>query len=141
MSKTIKLKCSECKYKVSLKEGITSLDTKDMLLNIDNELANAFNLLSKIKTKPLKIKVIQMIHDGAVLGDSYGYHLMRCPECGELTSHFLFTLQTKSEFFSPTYYCKKCNHKLSKISYTTALKGKCPKCHKKLIYVDTTYDD
>ncbi|CDE08144.1 MAG TPA: hypothetical protein IAC85_02925 [Candidatus Faecenecus gallistercoris] len=141
MSKTIKIKCNSCKYKVSLKEGITSLDTKDMLLNVDNELANAYNLLSKIKTKALKTKVVHMIHDGATLADTYGYQIMRCPECGELTSHFVFTLQTKEETFSPTYYCKTCKHKLNKISYTTALKGKCPKCHQKLVYVDTTYDD
>lgn len=141
MSKCIKLSCKKCNYKVGIKVGLNYLDTPDMLLNIDNDLALPYNILSKLKTKQLKVKVVNMIHDGAVLDKTYGYEIMRCPECGVLDSAFCFTLKGPKETFSPTYYCKRCKHKLYKISETTLFKTKCPECHSKLECSNTIYYD
>lgn len=141
MAKTIKIKCSNCNYRLSLKEGLGSLDDEKMLLNIDNPQASPFNILSKLKNKEQKIKVKDMIENGAKLSGEYGYSIDRCPSCMNITSNFYFKLVNKKEVYQPTYYCKSCKQKLNKISSTTAIKSKCPKCSSKLLYIDTIYND
>ena len=141
MAKTVKIKCTHCNYRLSLKEGVSSLDDEKMLLNIDNPLASPYNILSKLKSKEQKLKVMDMIKEGAKLDGEYGYFIDRCPKCKNITNNFYFKLKNNKEVYQPTYYCKSCKTKLNKISSTTAIKSKCPKCNSKLEYIDTLYNE
>ena len=132
MGKVYTAECSKCTRIYNFDVGISSLYSKNILLDENSE----FNLLTLFKEKNRKEQLAEILKNKKYnLLDGYGHKIMICDTCKNLYSRFTFTLiDDDKNIFDTVYKCHSCRKKLRELTNEEILNNifECPNCKNKI---------
>lgn len=135
------VKCKKCSYGLSINLGIGKFYNPD---SIFYGLCNSGRMLtSLVKDKPIRMTTFQLLSEGAIPLDDYGFEAYHCPQCHRLSNFFYYRLELpgKTGYYEPDYSCPVCHVLLQPVElvhdndlYTVVNQNgenvhwKCPEC-------------
>ena len=146
MGQMFELKCASCDYGIAYTKGVGMMDSPDAVFygccedsNPTQRWSVAFpygfcedgkpRLRSFVKSKRVRDKAFDLLNNGAVPDEEYGYELFVCPKCNRLKSNFFFRLHSSDGDFEPDYRCVNCRTTLQRVELNTDDDDRCDTLH------------